>query len=346
MSALADRPEAPGGDAPGVPLLSILLVNYNGKAHLQECLESVFGQGFRDFEVVLVDNASKDDSVAYVEKSFPEVSIVRSPVNSGFAGGNNLGLPLCRGRWVFLLNNDTRLEAGALQALADDIARFPGNRVFACFMLRYAEPGKVDSAGDNLYTMGAVSSFAGFPASLFTRPREVTSACAGAAVYARSVLESLGGFDEDFFLLMEDVDLSLRARHLGESILFLPGVRVLHKGSASIGGAIGPIGIFYGSRNYPFVFVKNFPLVTLLKCAPGICLMLAIRFLQSIRQGYLPILLKSWASGLAMLPAMLAKRKMILSGSKLSRRQFEAALHRGWFRQRLAFKSGRFIPPP
>lgn len=330
---------------PSGPFLSILLVNYNGLAHLEECLASVFGQDYRDFEVVMVDNASGDGSTGYVGKRFPEVRIVQAGANLGFAGGNNLGISHCRGRHVFFLNNDTRLETGALGNIADSIGSHPECRVFACLMLRYDNPALVDSAGDTLYFTGATFSFSMYPAAMFTAPRPVTSACAGAAVYARALLEELGGFDEDFFLLLEDVDLSLRARHKGETILLLPGARVLHKGSATIGGAIGQIGMYYGTRNHPWLLLKNFPAVTLLKCLPGLALIHSVRLLQSLRQGSLPILLRAWFASLRMVPRMLRKRREILGRSRLGRKQFEALLRKGWLRERRMFKQGRYDIP-
>jgi GT2 family glycosyltransferase len=328
------------------PLLSILIVNYNGLRHLDECLSSIRGQDFTDHEVVLVDNASADGSREFVRERFPEVRLVESGSNLGFAGGNNHGLPHCRGAFVFFLNNDTRLEPGALAAIAAAVRLHPDFRVFACLMLDYRRPNLVDNAGETYYRFGVPANFGGYPAALFAAPREVIGACGGAAVYARAVLDRVGAFDEDLFLLYEDLDLSFRARHGGERIRFLPDARVRHKGSATIGGALGPIGVYYTTRNYPQCLAKNFPALTLLKCLPGILLGFANRFRQSARQGLLGPYFRGLADGLKMLPASLGKRRAILRASRIDRREFERLMRQGWLRERLAFRrGGRTLAP-
>jgi GT2 family glycosyltransferase len=310
--------------------------------HLEECLSSIYAQGFGDFEVVLVDNASRDASLEFIAARFPRVKVVRAPSNLGFAGGNNFGLPHCAGEYVFFLNNDTRLEPGALQNLAAATLEFPAFRVFACFMLSYRDPAIVDNAGETFYKQGFVSTFSGYPASLFTTPREVNGACAGAALYAREVLDRIGGFDEEFFLVFEDTDLYLRARHGGERILFLPDVRVRHKGSASLGGRFSATTVYYSTRNYFPYIVKNFPLVTFLKFIPGIAFSSLYRLALAVRRGQTGVYLRGLRDGLALLPSMLKKRKEILSRSRISPREFERLFRPGWFRERREIRRGVF----
>ena len=282
---------------------------------MEECLSSIYAQDFQDFEVILVDNASKDGSVEFLRTNFPEVRLVKASSNLGFSGGNNLGLSYCSGEHIFFLNNDTHMESGALKELARSIEKYSTYRVFACFLLKFSNPELVDSAGDTIYKGGFITSFARYPASLFTSPREVTAACAGAAVYSKNLLDDLGGFDEDFFLVFEDVDLSLRARHHGESILFLPEVKIRHKGSATFGGHLSPAAFYYGTRNYLLFILKNFPLFTLYKSLPGIIIMLGIRFLQGIRLRQTKIFLRASIDCMRMIPEISEKRKKILSQS-------------------------------
>jgi GT2 family glycosyltransferase len=325
-----------------IPRLSILIVNYNGLAHLEECLSSIYSQDHDDFEVVLVDNASRDGSIAFLEARFPQVKVVAAPANLGFAGGNNFGLAHCSGDHIFFLNNDTRLEQGALRRLFRGIEAHPTCRVFACLMLNHRDPSLVDNGGEAIYGIGFTYNFSGCPARNFTRTREVIGACGGAAVYARSLLDEIGAFDEDFFLLFEDVDLSQRARHHGEKILFLPDVRVLHKGSASIGGLASPVAVYFNTRNLPFVFVKNFPAITLLKALPGFALGSVFRLAHAVRDGRVVPLLRGLRDSVRLLPRMLRKRRRILRESKLSRSEFERLFRPGWLRERLAFKRGDF----
>lgn len=327
------------------PALSILIVNWNGLKHLPECLDSVFSQADAETEVVLVDNGSKDGSIAYLEKEHPRVRIVRSETNLGFAGGNNLGIRHCRGRHVFFLNNDTRLEPGALPALREAIRSRPEFAVFACFMVDYRNPSIVDSAGDTFYTSACGFNWAGYPAAMFREPREVSLACAGAAVYERALLERLGGFDEDFFLIFEDSDLSYRARHLGARILFLPQVKVYHKGSASMGGKASATSIYYTERNYLHVFLKNYPVLTLLKSLPGLAFMKFMRLIVAKRSGQLGAWFRANRASLALVPKSLRKRRSVMRNSVLGRKEFEGLLRRNWLKERRAFKRGEFDIP-
>lgn len=327
-----------------MPEISILIVNYNGLVHLEECLASVYAQDYPDFEVIVVDNASHDTSVAFVRERFPQVKMVLSDTNLGFAGGNNLGLRHCMGRQVLLLNNDTRMEAGCLAALAEAVRTYAPVRIFQPMQLDYYQPDKVDSAGDTVYTAFFSFSFTGYPAAIFSDPRPITGACAAAALYPRDLLEKLGGFDEDFFLVYEDLDLSLRARHLGEEILLLPAAKVLHKRSASLGKR-SALTLFYSERNFALCVLKNYPTAVLLPRLPAFLLMKAFNLLVSARAGMLGVYLKATWASLRLAPAMLAKRSAILGASRLPAARFSALLRRGWLRERLAFKSGHPARP-
>lgn len=323
-----------------MPFISIVIVNYNGLKHLEECLQAVEAQTFRDFETLVVDNASADGSVDFIRGRFPWVRVITSPENLGFAGGNNLGFRECRGDYIFLLNNDTRMEHDALAELAEAARREPGISVFSCLLVNHARPDLTDSGGDTVYTNGAVSALAGYPIGNFSKPRLIASACGAAALYRRTLIERLGGFDEDFFLNYEDMDLAFRARHLGESILFLPSARVRHKGSASFGGKRSSLNLFYTERNYTWFVVKNFPARTLLRILPTVAALKLIRFFRTLLQGQAGTFLKAnWECAKGLRP-MLAKRRGILGESRLSRAEFEAVLRPGWLRERMAFLRG------
>lgn len=326
--------------------VSILLVNYNGLAHLDECLSSVCAQTYPGLEIIMVDNGSKDGSAEHVERAFSAVKVIRAGANLGFAGGNNFGLPHCTGDFVFFLNNDTRLEPGTVANLMAAVSEHPDVEAFGCLLLDYRDPSKVDSAGDTLYDTGGVFSFHGYPASLFDRPRFITSACAGAALYSRALLERLGGFDEDFFLNFEDMDLSLRARHLGHRILFVPSARVHHKGSATLGGKMSALSFYYSERNLPLLLLKTFPLPNLARMLPAFLLLKAMRGITAARQGQLGAYLRGNLGALALAPRMLAKRRRILAESRLSSGEFQALLRKNWLKERRAFKRGDYAIQP
>lgn len=322
------------------PLMSIVIVNYNGLRHLRECLDSIHAQDFRDFEVVFVDNASSDGSIEFMRANFPQAVLVRSEANLGFAGGNNLGFKHSRGELVFLLNNDTRLAPDALRKLAEAAAERPDVGVFSAFLINYADESLSDSGGDTVYTNGFVAALGGYPVEIFNRRRLIASACGAAAMFRMPLLRKTGGFDEDFFLNFEDLDLSFRCRHLGESILFLPEARVYHKGSASLGGKTSRLSVYYSERNQAWFLVKNFPAVFLARALPFLLLSKTLRLWQSARRGQLGAYFSANIHGIAGLPRMLAKRRAILSASKLSSREFGSLLRPGWLRERLAYRRG------
>lgn len=328
-----------------IPFFSVLIVNYNGRGLLQECLDALASQSFRDFETVLVDNASRDDSVEFVKAAYPWVKVVLSERNLGFGGGNNLGYPHCRGRFIYFLNTDAIADKGALAALAAAIETNPSIGVYQSFLIQHGDRSRADSAGDTVYSCGKNFTFRGYPVSMFSRPRLITSACAGAAVFSRRVLDKIGLFDEDYFLNYEDVDLSFRAQHAGEKILFVPDSRVYHYGSVSQGGKKSPLAIFYAERNFLLFVLKNFPLPCLIRLIPaiffvkawGFCASLWFRCPQSYFLGNLAFL--------RLIPGLAAKRGKILSSSILTPKEFQALLRRNWLREKIAYVRGRFDIP-
>jgi len=325
------------------PLFSILVLNYKGMQHLPACFASLVAQDFKDWELVFVDNRSEDGSPDWVRTHYPDATVIESPGNLGFAGGNNIGLPKCRGEWVFFLNNDTILEPGCLKALAREIARRDlATRVFAPLMLQWDHPERIDSGGDELYTWGPSYKYADLSVNnaLFAAPREVALACGGASVFEKKLLDRIGGFDEDFFLLFEDVDLSLRARHAGAHILLVPDARVLHKGSASIGRQ-SRIEAYYSNRNLYWAKIKNYPFFTLLKYAPAELLTTLLSFKGSIVRGMCPLWIKAHMDLIRKLPLMLGKRRKILAESQIDRTEFERWLRKGWVGERLRLHLGR-----
>jgi GT2 family glycosyltransferase len=312
---------------------------------LPECLSSIDAQTFQDFEVVVVDNASVDGSKEFIKENFARIKVVESHENRGFAGGNNLGIPHCTGKYVFFLNNDTRLDPNTLQELVNATLSHPKVSIFACFLLNYKEPDLSDSAGDTVYTNGVPFSFSRYPANMFSEPREVTAACAGAAMYSRKVLDSIGVFDEDFFLIFEDLDLSFRARHAGEKILFIPSAKVFHKGSASLGGKTSRLSLYYCERNIWLFYLKNFPMPILLEMLPALVIMKIFRLISAIRLNAFPgYWVATWRS-ICLFPKMWVKRKHILENSKISTAEFKQLLRKNWLKERLGYKKGRFDIP-
>lgn len=252
------------------PLVSVIVVNWNGASVLNRCLSALEQQHFRDFEIILVDNGSTDDSASRVEVDFPTIQVVRLAANLGFAFANNVGAKQARGQWLVLLNNDAFPEPMWLQALVSAAERYPLYSGFASLQIQDGSRGKIDGAGDTYHCLGA-SWRTGVGELVNERwlvERDVFAPCAAAAMYHREEFLAAGGFDSSFFCYFEDVDLAFRINMRGGKFRFIPQARVFHVGSAT-SGRNSAFSRYHGHRNLVWTFLKNMPIPLLLVCLPG-----------------------------------------------------------------------------
>ncbi len=250
------------------PLATIVIPNLNGALHLARLLPCLAQQSARDFELLLVDNGSADDSVARVQAFGArwgiETNVIRNATNLGFAKPCNQGMRAARGEWIALLNNDTQPEPQWLEALLTvaEMADGPsqGIGMVGSKMLMARQPDTIDSAGIALDRAGIAWDWRGGerddPAERDSV--EIFGPCGGAALYHRTLVQQLDGFDEDFFAYHEDVDFAWRARLLGWRCLLAPRARVLHVHSATLGDA-SPRKRFLLARNKVWTLLKNYP---------------------------------------------------------------------------------------
>ena len=239
--------------------VSVIIVNWNGKKFIAECLDGLREQTYKDYSIVLVDNASGDGSLELVHKEYPEVKTIPLAENLGFAVANNRAIQLIGTEYVALLNNDAVPHAGWLENLLKALERNPGAGMAASKMLLYDRPDIIDRAGDIYTTAGtALLNGRGESSKNFNNLAWVFGACAGAAVYRKRMLDDIGLFDEDFFLVYEDVDLSFRAQLRGYRCIYVPDAIVYHKAGGSIGDD-SPISVYYSHRNLEWVYIHNMP---------------------------------------------------------------------------------------
>jgi GT2 family glycosyltransferase len=257
-----------------MPLLSLIILNWNGRQFLADCLGSLAGQTYGEFEVVLVDNGSADGSAAYVREQFPWVKLVALPENLGFAGGNNSGLAAARGEFIVALNNDTRVAADFLAELVVPALADPRVGMVAAKMLNFFEPGRIDSVGVSAAGNGLGISIGHgeLDRGQFDTPAPVFGPCGGAALYRRVMLDEVGFFDPDFFAYYEDLDLAWRGRLAGWECVTAPRAVVYHVHSAT-SGRLSPFTVYHLHRNKWFTIIKNWPTRLLLRRLP---LLLAI----------------------------------------------------------------------
>ena len=293
------------------PDVSVIIVTWNGRQHLDACLNAVAAQRGVRVEAILVDNASTDDTVPHVRSRHPSVRIVALPSNRGFAGGNNAGVAEARAPVVAFLNNDTIADPGWLQALVGGLDEARGFALVTSRIVYMHDPQIIDSTGDGfLRAGGAFKRLHGMPSAQAGEPSEVFGVCGAACLMPKSVFEELGGFDEDFFASHEDVDLSYRARLRGYRALYVPDAIVRHQGSATLGRQSARA-VYYGQRNLEWVYLKNSPASILLRTAPGHLAYNVAAAVHFARAGQVWPFVRAKGAAIAGLPSALRKRATV-----------------------------------
>jgi GT2 family glycosyltransferase len=343
------------GSVPVPRRASVIVVNWNGKDHLETCLESLAAQTFRDFEVILVDNGSADGSVAFVRERYPWVRLVELAENTGFATGNNRGLAHARGEYIVTLNNDTRAEPQWLETLVRVADAHPRVGMVGSRICSFDDPDVIDSLGHGVCLDGMSRGRFRLRRWSSLRMGEVEeilfpSACV--ALYRRAMLDETGFFDDEFFAYAEDTDLGLRGRLAGWEALLATRAVVYHKYSRT-GGVFSPFKLYLVERNHYWVALKCFPLAMLLL----VPLFTVVRYVvqaavvlsgkgsggefraSGSRGALMKAILKGSLDAVAGAPRMLARRRRIMGGRKISGREMARLLktYRMGFRELLDY---------
>ncbi|MCK5236968.1 MAG: glycosyltransferase family 2 protein [Deltaproteobacteria bacterium] len=327
------------------PLISIVIVNYDGKELLRECLGTVFAEKKVSFEVIVVDNGSSDGSVEFLHEKYPDVKVVENKHNTGFAPANNQAILMARGKYILTLNNDTELAEGFIKEIStaaelseDDVG------MWAPKILSIFDKETIDSVGGLLLYPDGIGRGRGRmekDTGQFNEVEEVLLPSACAALYRKTMLDHIGLFDEDFFAYCEDTDLGLRARSYGWRCFSVPSAVVYHHYSAT-GGRYSSLKAYLVERNRAWVAVKNLPLTLLLK-SPFYTLYRYLLQLLSVFGGrgsagglmkeaggvsLALVLLRSYASIIRGFFGALGKRRKIMKERKISSRDFAGLLSR------------------
>lgn len=264
-------------------MISIIIPNYNGIKYLAECVEAIKGQ----LEIIIVDNASTDSDYSDIKKRYPEIIFKQLDKNYGFSRAVNEGIKMAKGEYILLLNNDTKIYDGFIEALLKCIESDPKTFAVCSQMIQYHEPSLIDDAGDEYNLLGwAYKRGDGKKVDTYKASEQVFSACAGAALYRKSIFEKIGYFDEQFFAYMEDVDISYRARIYGYKNMYCPEAKVLHIGSATSGSKYNAFKVKLAARNNIYVPYKNMPLLQLLINMPFLCIGYLIKYIFFIKKGF------------------------------------------------------------
>ncbi len=309
-------------------LLSVVIPNWNGARFLPDCLDALARQTYPALEILVVDNASADGSQDLVRSRYPQVRLIELPENRGFTGACNAGIQAAKGEFIALLNNDTEADVGWAAAAADVFRREAGVGIVAGKMLLFDRRDHIHTAGD-YFTLDGRAGNRGVwqkDEGQFDREEDVFSACGGAAVYRRAMLDQIGLLDDDFFFSLEDIDLAWRAQLTGWRCLYTPRAIVYHHLSATGGGVTAS---YYDGRNLIFVLVKNYP-AALWRVYGGRVVRaqarLAWEALRAWRGAAARARLRGMLAGIAGIPRMWRKRRAIQGMRTVSAADLERIL--------------------
>jgi GT2 family glycosyltransferase len=238
--------------------VTIIIPNYNGAHFLKTCMEALQDQTCQDFETLVIDNASSDDSVELLKRDYPWAKVAVMEQNLGFSGGVNVGIRMADTPYVLLLNNDTQAAPEFVAELLKAIKKSP--RIFSVSsrMVQFHNRALMDDAGDLYTLMGwAAQRGVGQEVERYEHSAAIFTACAGAALYRRKVFEKIGYFDELHFAYLEDLDVGYRARIYGYTNVYAPKAVVYHVGSGTSGSKYNSFKVKLAARNSVYVNYKN-----------------------------------------------------------------------------------------
>ncbi len=248
---------------------SIIVVAYNSRSYLDRCLRSLIDDAGFTEQIILVDNASTDGSADAVEQAFPEVLVVRSPVNLGYGGGCNFGARYAAGRDLAFLNPDTVVEPGWLESLLAALDADPQAGLATPKILLLNNAARINTCGNDVHCSGlTLCRGMGMERDELTTAGAVSAVSGAAFVIRRDLFEQLNGFDESFFMYMEDTDLSWRASLLRYRCVYVPDAIVYHDYALRF----GPRKTYYQERNRYLMLVKVLRWRTLIVLMPALIL--------------------------------------------------------------------------
>ena len=318
------------------PLISAVVLNWNGCHVLDNCLRSLYNQTYRPLEIIVVDNASTDGSVDFLREKFHSVHLIRNDKNLGFGAGNNIGIRASQGRYIMMLNNDTRVDPNCVEELKRSIEKDERFGACASKILLESRPDIIDGVGivvcpDGLsFGRGRLQK-----RERYDEEEEIFFASDGACLYRREMLDDIGLYDEDFFAYADETDMGWRAQLAGWKCIYSPKAIVYHHHSTSSGGRVSFFKAFLVERNRIWVALKNFP-VSLILLGQFYTLWryafqaygalmgkgTAGRFTSDFSKAELvKILVRAYFSAARKFPLMLRKRRMIQQKKRIANRK-------------------------
>lgn len=253
------------------PLVSVIIVNWNGRAFIQECLNSLSNIDYKNLEIIFVDNASTDESVEFVKKKYPEARLFINKENLGLGGGHEVALKNVKGEAVLLLNSDTIIRTSLISNLVKSLYAEKKIGAVQPKLVIYPDTHLIDSIGAFFLTTGDLYHIGREKNSSlpeYNRRMEIFSTKGACMLIKKEVLDKTGLFDEDFFAYFEDTDLCMRIWLAGYKVLYDPIETVLHRGGATSKKIMHSLILFHSYKNRIFTYLKNFSPKYILKILP------------------------------------------------------------------------------
>ncbi|RZD48851.1 MAG: hypothetical protein CXT78_00485 [Thaumarchaeota archaeon] len=234
-----------------IPLVSIIIINYNGKFYLEKCLESIKKINYDNLEIIVVDNNSTDGTMEFLVQNYPSIITLKLDQNYGFAKPNNMAAKIAKGKFLLFLNNDTKVTSTFVSELVDVL--LDDEQIAICQSLLLKPNGEMDSSGDFIDKIGIVYN----SKEKINTIREISSARGASMIIRKNIFEELHGFDEKFFVSFEDVDLGWRTWIQGYKVVINPKSVVYHYGGKTHNSIKNEIA-FHGLKNQLAMKITNF----------------------------------------------------------------------------------------
>jgi len=262
---------------------SVVIVAYNGRHYLEDCLRSVYDELSPGDEVVVVDNASTDGSADLVSERYPQTRLVCNAENRGFAAACNQGAALSLGEVLVFLNQDTRVQAGWLESLVEGLHGSDTVGLTTSQVLVMSQPDRIQACGQDVHYAGLIFARGfGRPAGSLDGAETVGAVAGSSFATRRELWRELGGFDETLYMYYEETDLSWRARMRGYRSLCLPDSVVYHDYQPATPSALR---LYHSPRNRRILLLKNWRVLTLLLLGPALLLAELVEWTRALGQG-------------------------------------------------------------
>lgn len=278
------------------PLVSVIILNYNGCNFLKSCLDSVLAVEYSNFEIIVVDNGSTDGSAAFLEEFYGKIDkivIIKKDKNYGVGAGRNFGLSGARGEYIVFLDNDAIVDPCWIKGFFEAFDSDKKIGLTQSKILNMAQRNKFDHAGDYLTSFGFLAERSGgeIDQGQFDRVEDIFNAKGAAFMVKKSVLNETGVFDNTFFMYLEETDLCWRVWLAGYRVVFAPKSVVWHAFATPLKDEkrhySNYVVRYYGCRNYMITLLKNAGFIQLLKMVPiQLSCFLLLAFLFALKRKF------------------------------------------------------------